>query len=139
MKGVGIVLAAGLLALAATGARAQTISYAQAGGLLAQSCGPDILKFCPDVNLGGGKLHACLEAHDAQVSPQCKTDYVAVRASIGKRVAAQHAIFKLCNADVARLCPGMVEGDGNLLSCLLEATKVVSPPCNQAITDAGFR
>lgn len=139
MKGVGIVLAAGLWALAATGAHAQTISYAQAGALLAQSCGPDILKFCPNVNLGGGKLHACLETHDAQVSPQCKTDYVVVRASIAKRVGAQQAIFKLCNADVARLCPGMVEGDGNLLSCLLEATKVVSPNCNQAITDAGFR
>ncbi len=139
MKGVGIVLAAGLWALAATGAHAQTISYAQAGAQLAQSCGPDIMKFCPDVNLGGGKLHACLEAHDAQVSPQCKADYVAVRASIAKRVEAQHEIFKLCNADAARLCQGMVPGDGNLLSCLLEATKVVSPKCNQAITDAGFR
>ncbi len=139
MTGIRILLAAALLAASTAAAGAQTMSYAQAGALLAKSCGPDINKFCSKVNLGGGALRACLEGKISQVSSQCKTDYAVAMASISKRVAAQAAIYKLCNADAARLCQGMVPGDGNLLSCLLEATKVVSGPCNQAITDAGYR
>ncbi|WP_051356891.1 hypothetical protein [Azorhizobium doebereinerae] len=138
-----MVLAAGLFALAAagaaTGAQAQTMSYQQAGALLAKSCGPDITKYCANVNLGGGKLLGCLDANASKVASKCKADFVAVKASITKRVMAQQAIFKVCNADAARLCQGIVPGDGNLISCLVEATKVVSKACNQTITDAGWR
>ncbi|MGR7997519.1 MULTISPECIES: hypothetical protein [unclassified Xanthobacter] len=139
MTGIRILLAALLLAVSTAGASAQTMSYAQAGALLAKSCGPDITKFCPKVNLGGGALRACMEGKISQVSARCKSDYVMAMASIAKRQQAQQSIYKLCNADAARLCQGMVPGDGNLLSCLLEASKVVSAPCNQAITDAGYR
>lgn len=138
-----MVLAAGLFALAAagaaTGAQAQTMSYQQAGALLAKSCGPDITKYCANVNLGGGKLLGCLDENASKVAGKCKADFAAVKASITKRVMAQQAIFKVCNADAARLCQGIVPGDGNLINCLVEATKVVSKACNQTITDAGWR
>ncbi len=54
MKGIRILLAAALLAGSAVAANAQTISYAQAGALLAKSCGADINKLCANVNLGNG-------------------------------------------------------------------------------------
>ena len=132
-------LVAGLLVAAASGAQAQTMSYQQAGALLAKSCGPDIMKYCADVNLGGGKLLGCLDANASKVAPKCKSDFAAAKASIGKRIAAQQAIFKVCNADAARLCQGVVPGDGNLINCLVDASKVVSKACNQTITDAGWR
>ncbi|MGU3494088.1 cysteine rich repeat-containing protein [Xanthobacteraceae bacterium A53D] len=134
-----VMLAAAMLAGSIGGASAQTMSYAEAGGLIAASCGKDIQKFCPTVNLGNGALLACLDKVFDKVNPKCKADYAAAKASIAQRDAAQDSIAQVCNADTARLCPGMVPQDGNLLSCLLEATKVVSAPCNQAITDAGYR
>lgn len=139
MKGIRILLAAALLAGSAAAAGAQTISYGQAGALLAKSCGKDITKLCPTVNLGGGALKACMDAKISQVSAQCQSDYAMATASIAKRDAAQDAIAQVCGTDAARLCPGMIPQDGNLLSCLLQATKVVSATCNQAITDAGYR
>lgn len=139
MKGIRIVLAAALLAGSAAAAGAQTMSYGQAGALLARSCGPDINRLCPTVNLGNGALKACMDAKISQVSATCKSDYARATASIAQRDAAQDAIVQICNADAARLCQGMIPQDGNLLSCLLQATKVVSPACNQAITDAGYR
>lgn len=139
MRGIRILLAATLLAGSAMAANAQTISYAQAGALLAKSCGPDINKLCPNVNLGGGAIQACMDKQISKVSAKCQADYAMATASIAKRDAAQDAIGKICNADAARLCQGMIPQDGNLLSCLLEATNVVSAACNQAITDAGYR
>lgn len=139
MRGIRLLLAATMLAGSAVAADAQTISYAQAGALLAKSCGPDINKLCPNVNLGNGALQACMDSKIKQVSAQCQADYAMATQSIAKRDAAQDAIEKICGTDAARLCPGMIPQDGNLLSCLLQATKVVSAACNQAITDAGYR
>ncbi|MBN8918512.1 MAG: hypothetical protein J0I31_23230 [Rhizobiales bacterium] len=135
----GVLFAAVILAGSASAAGAQTMSYAQAGALLARSCGPDINKFCSNVNLGEGKLLACMDGKINQVSAKCKADYATAKASIAERDAAQDSIQEVCSADTARLCPGMVPQDGNLLSCLLQATRVVSDRCNAAITNAGYR
>lgn len=139
MRILKIILAAGVLACATSAASAQTMSYAQAGALLAKSCGPDINKFCSKVNLGNGAIVACMNEKIAQVSAACKRDYAIATQSIAQRDAAQDSIAQVCSADAARLCPGMIPQDGNLLGCLLQATKVVSNACNEAITNAGYR
>lgn len=147
MSGIRTLLVAGLVAFSAaaattahtTAAQAQTMSYAQAATLLAKSCGPDIDRFCSNVNLGGGQVVACLNSQISKVSAKCKADYALATASIAKREAAQDSIVQVCNADARQFCQGMIPEDGNLLSCLLKATKVVSAACNQAITDAGYR
>jgi hypothetical protein len=139
MRLVGIGLAAALLAAAGLGsAAAQTMSYSQAGALIAQSCGKDIEKFCPKANLGGGDIKDCMQAQKAKINPQCLQDYQAVVASLAKRNAAQLSVPKLCRNDVARRCQGMVAGDAHFLSCLNAAKRVVSAGCTQALTDAGW-
>ena len=35
-------------------------------------CADDVKKLCADVPVGGGKIQACLKAHDAQLSAGCK-------------------------------------------------------------------
>lgn len=67
------------------------------------------------MNLGDGKLVACMDAKINQVSAKCKADYAMATASIAERDAAQDSIAEVCSADTARLCPGMVPQDGNLL------------------------
>lgn len=138
MKYIGAVAAA-LIALAtANGAQAQTLSYAQAGALIAQSCGPSIEKFCSKVNIGTGQVRQCLTENQASVPPQCFADYDRVVASIARRVAAQQGAFKACSADVAEFCKGVQPGDANILDCLLEASKVVKGACKQTLIDAGW-
>ena len=139
MRFIKIGLAAAAMAIGIAGASAQTMSYSDAGALLAQSCGKDIQKYCAKVNIGDAALKDCMLAQQAKISPQCLSDYQAVAASIAKRNAAQMAVPKLCRNDVVRHCQGMVAGDAHFLSCLNAAQRVVTAACNQAIVDAGWR
>lgn len=139
MKRYAIGLAALLLAGSAGAASAQTMSYAQAGALIAKSCGPSIEKFCAKENLGSGMIQQCLSQHQDQVPAQCFVDYQAVVASISKRVAAQQGAYKVCDASIREFCPGVQPGDANILNCLLASTKVVRPACKQSLLDAGWQ
>ncbi|MEP9354299.1 cysteine rich repeat-containing protein [Xanthobacter sp. KR7-65] len=137
MKRVGFVLAA-LLALAGGQAEAQTVSYAQAAGLLAQHCGDDIMKLCRGLNLGNGAIHACLAQNAGHLSPACAANHEGIRQMTEARAAAQKEVYKVCDRDRAQYCPGLVPGDGNIVSCLLEASKVVSGACTASLVNAGY-
>lgn len=139
MQFITIGLAAAALTAGIAAASAQTMSYSDAGALLAQSCGKDIEKYCAKVNLGDGALRDCLMGANSKVNPQCVADYQTVVASLTKRAAAQASVAKLCRNDVARHCQGMVPGDAHFLSCLNASYRVVTAACNQAIVDAGWR
>jgi hypothetical protein len=119
-------------------ASAQTMSYKDAGGLIAKSCGKDIERFCASVNMGGGALRDCLMKVETRLSPQCVGDYKTAQASLDKRAAAQADVPKLCELDARRYCKGVKPGDGNYLTCLNTASKVVSANCQQALADAGW-
>lgn len=127
------------MALMAGSANAQTVSYAEAAGLLAQHCGNDIMKYCRGVNLGNGAMFNCLASHAANLSAACKANHEGIRGMTEARAEAQASISKICDRDAREFCQGMVGGDGNLLGCLIEAKKVVSQACNAAITNAGYR
>jgi hypothetical protein len=139
MRFIKLGLAVAAMACGIAGASAQTMSYSEAGALLAQSCGSDIQKYCAKVNIGDGAMKDCMLAQQAKISPQCLSDYQAVAASIAKRNAAQLSVAKLCKNDVVRHCQGMVAGDAHFLSCLNASQRVVTAACNQAIVDAGWR
>ncbi len=134
-----LMLLAGLFLAGLTmGASAQTLSYADAGALIAKSCGPSIEKYCSKDNIGSGKVMDCLKSHQADVPPQCFADFAAVVASINKRVAAQGDAYNVCNADVRAYCSGVAPGDGNILGCLVDSKAVVKGACKQVLLDAGW-
>jgi hypothetical protein len=139
MTRIVIALAALVFAGWAGSAEAQTMSYRQAGALIAQSCGPSIEKYCGKVNIGSGQVMQCLNEHQADVPPQCFADYQRVVASIQQRAAAQAGSFKACSADVAEFCGGVQPGDANILDCLLGSSKVVRGVCKQTLIDAGWQ
>jgi hypothetical protein len=120
-------------------AGAQTIGFADAIDRLAKACGADIQKYCSKVNLGAGRIRHCLNQNQSKVSAQCRTAVPEVFALLEKRATAQASVLKICDRDIRRVCPGIVSGDGNLLECGLKAERALSAPCNQAITDAGWR
>lgn len=137
MKFAGFVLV-GLLALAGGQAHAQTVSYAEAAGQLAQHCGEDIMKLCRGQNLGNGAIHACLAQNVARLSPACAANHETIRQMTEARAAAQRQVHQVCDRDRAEYCPGLVPGDGNIVSCLLQASKVVSAACTSALVNAGY-
>jgi hypothetical protein len=120
-------------------AAAQTLSYADAVDQLAVACRADLAKYCRGVELGNGRLRACLDAHQNVVSPQCQQTRMAVYASIARRAAAQRNIGDICDADIERLC-GTSHADAHLVECLLSVSPAaMSPACSQAFTDTGWR
>jgi len=133
------ILLATILLLASIGpSMSETMSFTEAIGRLGQTCGADVQKFCKGVELGGGKLRACLDAKP--ISVRCRQARTDVYASIERRVAAQNNSMQICSADIARRCLGVAPGDGNVLSCILEtAPSLISSACNQVLTDTGWR
>ncbi len=137
MRFSGLVL--GALLLLPAMAQAQTVSYAEAAGQLAQHCGEDIMRHCRGVNLGNGAISQCLAANQAKLAPNCAANHDSIRMMTEARAAAQQAVHRLCDRDRAEFCPGVQPGDGNIVSCLLEASKVVSQACEAGLTNAGYR
>jgi hypothetical protein len=134
MRTKAALLAAGFLLAAIGPSAAQTMSYADAISQLAAACGKDVRQYCKGVELGGGKLKACLDANAARVSPLCQQTRMTVYQSISRRAAAQRDI-----GDIWRLC-GTSHADAHLVECLLSVSPAaISPPCNQAFTDTGWR
>ena len=120
-------------------AAAQTMSFEEAMKIFVASCGKDMDKHCRGVNLGAGRLKACLEKNAASVSAQCKTDAPRALAAVQKRADARVAVLKICETDAQRMCGSVQKGDGQILECMLTAQRGTSAKCNQAISDAGYR
>ncbi len=134
-----IFLGLSLLVAGIGAAAAQTMSYADAVDQLAAACRTDLAKYCRNVELGNGRLRACLDAHQNVVSPRCQQTRAMVYASIARRAAAQRDIGQICDADIERLC-GTSHADAHLVECLLSvAPSAMSPACNQTFTDTGWR
>ena len=66
------VLALGMPSLAA----AETMSFGDSLGLLAKSCGAEIVANCRGVNPDSTRLKECLSRNRDVLSPQCQTDYL---------------------------------------------------------------
>lgn len=134
-----VLLALSLLLGGIGTAAAQTMSYADAVDQLASACRGDLAKYCRNVELGNGRLRACLDAHQNVVSPGCQQTRAMVYASISRRAAAQRDIGRICDADIERLC-GTSHADAHLVECLLSvAPSAMGPACNQTFTDTGWR
>jgi hypothetical protein len=133
----GLCLAA--LTFGAAPASAQTIGFAEAYDRLAKGCGKDVDRFCGNVELGGGKVKACLDRNQAKLSAGCKATMAETFALLNKRLTAQANAVKVCDRDIQQYCHGARPYDGYRLHCLIQSVKVVSNACQQTITDAGWR
>ena len=133
-----LAVAALLLPGSAEPANAQSIGYAQAIDRLGASCGKDIDKLCKKANLGGGRVTQCLDQNRAAVSSQCKASVTELTAMIATRVQARAAVLRVCDADIRRICAGVLPGDGNLMECFYKARQNMSPSCQTAVTNAGY-
>ena len=139
IKRTSLVFALGFLIFGIGTATAQTMSYAEAISQLAAACNADLARYCKGVELGNGRLKACLDANQARMSPQCQQTRAMVYASIARRAAAQRNIGDICSADIEKMC-GTSHADAHLVECLVSiAPSALSSQCNQTFTDTGWR
>src|ERR1700733_1545821 len=119
---------------------AETLSVENATAILADSCGKDIDANCLGLSLDATRLKECLSRNQDSVSQQCRADSAKAFDAIQKRVAARHAVGKLCEREKQKVCAETQGKPGETITCLLKApTRSVSVGCSQALTQAGYR
>jgi peptide subunit release factor 1 (eRF1) len=92
-------------------------------------CVAEIKKFCADIEPGGGRLAACMQKHQAELSPACQARGQQVR----ERVQEAH---EACQDDVAKYCKDIKPGEGRIVACLRTHEKDVSSACKTAMRPA---
>ena len=117
---------------------AEKMTFGDAAGLVAQSCGADIEANCRGVNFDANRLRECLSRNTDVISPQCRTDSLRAFDAIQKRIGARISVANACAREIVKLCNGSTKETSKSIGCLITA-KGVSRNCTQAMDDAGYR
>jgi hypothetical protein len=130
-----------ILAVAASSSvSAETVKFEDSAALLGAACARDIDANCRGVNLDPQRMKDCLLRNQDVLTPQCKNEYSRAFEAIQKRVAARVAVFKLCERDMVKLCPGVQKGDrGAGIDCLLAGPRGIGINCGKSLGEAGYR
>lgn len=95
-------------------------------------CADDVARFCKDIKPGKGAVIDCLEQHENELTPACRTHETNMA---GKRVEMRELIRervkfrKACRNDVNRLCSDAKPGKDSVMQCLTAHEKELSAPC----------
>ncbi len=120
---VSVALLAGLmLGLARAPAPAQP--RGNGGG----ACTVDLEQFCKGVEPGAGRIHRCLEEHEAQLSDACKQHVAQMR-------ERTRTIEEACKDEVTKFCKSVSVGGGRVRNCLKRHEPALSPSCKTALEE----
>jgi hypothetical protein len=96
------------------------------------ACKSDIDQFCSKVNPGEGRMAACLNSVEDQLSSGCKKTWTDTKTGISKKIdKADVAFRKDCGEDVQKYCSDVPSGRGRILSCLNGHKDSLSSSCKQ--------
>jgi hypothetical protein len=119
-----VVIAACILCLAAAG------SKVCAGDM--NPCSKEIAKFCKNIKPGSNEIIGCLEAHEADLSPECRAYEMKMEGPKGekKEIAKIKMRFRQdCKADLVKFCKDVDPADSGLVKCIYRFEKEVSASC----------
>jgi hypothetical protein len=111
---------------------AAAIATLGAGRAAAQApCAEDAERLCPGIPSGDGRLWACLQRNNLQLSSACTRNLQEVR----RRASEFNAD---CANDVFRFCPATPRGGGRVLECLRPhvGRHELSSSCEDAVATA---
>ena len=115
---------------------APTLAQDAAARAFVQNCGRELVTFCSDVTVGGGRKLACLYAHNDKLSPRCEFALYAAAAHLERALAAVRRVAGRCRRDIDAYCSRIVPGQGRIALCLMANKPALSPQCKVAL--AGF-
>jgi hypothetical protein len=99
---------------------------------LQKKCKSDLDKYCKNVNPGEGRIAACLDSKEDQLSPECKATWTGTKAQVSKRIdKAEIAFRKSCNNDLQKFCSNTASGRGRLLDCLNNHRSDLTSSCQK--------
>lgn len=127
-----LVVAAGFLGYGASHAEtsSEKQNLQQTVSRLQDKCGSDVDKLCSGVTPGEGRIAACLESKEDQLSDSCKTAWKSTKQDLSKRMdQADVAFRKNCGSDVQKFCSDVPSGKGRLWSCLDQHRSDLSNSC----------
>lgn len=136
------LMAAGALAgamaqgLPGTDARAQTdVRNAE----LLNACSRDLQTFCATVTPGGGRLLACIAAHEDQLSQGCLAELYDRTQQLSAFANTIAFVATACSAEIDAYCGGVEPGEGRMNQCLGDPSVQVTPQCQSALEGIGIR
>ncbi len=97
------------------------------------ACSKDIEKFCKNIKPGRMALLACLEAHESELSKECKNFEAKMEGKRAEAMEQATIINKFnedCKADIYQFCRGD-SAKGGTLKCISEHESEVSSTCSQ--------
>lgn len=92
-------------------------------------CQADVRTLCAKVAPGGGRIQACLEAHESELSTECRNRLDGLGREAGLPASR-------CRWDVAEFCTDVPLGGGHVLQCLQTNEDQLSPECRSALREA---
>src|SRR5947209_4445730 len=92
-------------------------------------CITDAERLCKDVEPGCGRVVACLNKHDAQLSKECKENRKAFR-------DRKEHLIKICEEDAYQFCGGVHPAPNAIARCLAQNSPKLSPDCRKGIEEA---
>jgi len=96
------------------------------------SCKADVEKYCSDITPGEGRVAACLDSREDQLSEKCRTSWSSTKASISRELDKTEVAFrKSCGSDVKKFCSNVPSGRGRVLSCLEGHKDGLSESCQK--------
>lgn len=97
------------------------------------ACADDVSEYCPAVELGHGRLAACLYAHETVISDGCYAATSDVGDILDTMFDGLRAILEMCGQDIAAHCGTVQPGEGRIFTCLAEHQADLSPSCSPAV------
>ncbi|HEX4385364.1 MAG TPA: cysteine rich repeat-containing protein [Myxococcales bacterium] len=97
-------------------------------------CKDDVQKLCPNTKPGPDRM-ACMRAHKAEVSPECKKLYEQMQEYKQEgmqkgRGGAMKEARAACQSDMEKFCQGVQPGEGRVIACLQQHQADLSPACS---------
>jgi len=85
--------------------------------VLKEACKEDVSNFCADIEPGSGRIHECLVANKATLSPSCKREEERLQTVQSKDIRLRPS-FKVCKEEIDVYCKEVKGGQGRIFRCL---------------------
>jgi hypothetical protein len=113
-----------------TQAQAEDATAKQMSDQLKTACQGDVDKLCSGITPGQGRVAACMDSKEDQLSSGCKTTWTQTKADISTRMDKAEVAFRQnCGSDVQKFCSDVPSGKGRVLDCLGQHQDGLSNSC----------
>jgi hypothetical protein len=103
------------------------------------ACSQDIERFCSTVTPGGGRLLACIAAHQDQVTRDCLALLYDRTTDLSAFANTISFVATACGPEIDAHCGDVEPGEGRITRCLADPDVPVTPSCRGALQGIGLR